>query len=288
MRYENPPPNQDVNFTKEHPLKEFSQLVLGIAAAILVLVVILNFTAGYFAKKIPFAYEKKMVGEFSLLDNGDSEQQNHLQALADKLLPHLELPNDVSITVHYDSDNTVNAFATLGGHLLFYQGLLDELQSEQELAAVMAHEIAHIKHRHPIVAMGKGFTLATLAGVVGGMSGSGAGEWLIGSSANLSLLSFSREQEMQADASAAEALFKLYGHIGGADQLFKKFSQLESTQIDISGGVALFRSHPYSADRWQHLLEIAQERAWPIQGPLSPIQSSLKLQQQLKERAGHE
>lgn len=268
MRYENPLPAEDVNYTKEHPLKEFAQLVIGIAVVILFVTVALNYTAGYLARLLPFEYEQKMVGEFAMLDNGDSPIKDELQALADKLAKSLDLPAEIEIHVHYDQADTINAFATLGGHLTFYQGLLDELESEQELAAVMAHEIAHIKHRHPIVALGKGVTLASLAGFIGGVSGSGAGQWLIGSSANLSLLQFSREQELQADSTAAAALFTHYGHIGGAKELFKKFSKIESESFDTALGAELFRSHPYSNERWLALEELAKLNAWPTSGAL--------------------
>lgn len=271
MRYENPTPNEHVNYTKEHPLKEFSQLLIGIAAVVIVLMVVLNYTAGYFARQLPFSYEQKMVGDFSLLDGTNSERRRELQQLANKMAAQMDLPEQMEVTVHYDEGETVNAFATLGGHLLFYQGLLDSIESEQELAAVMAHEIAHIKHRHPVVALGKGFTLAALAGFVGGASGSGVGEWLIGSSANLSLLQFSRAQETEADRSAAEALFRVYGHIGGADELFKKFSKLESEHFDPSIGVELFRSHPFSNQRWAELKQLATSEAWPTSGPLTPL-----------------
>lgn len=269
MRYENPQADERVNYTEEHPLKEFGQLLVGIAVVVILLTVVLNYTAGYLAQRIPFSYEQKLLDEFSFFAQEGHSQQQKLQSLADKILPVMELPESMNITVHYDDGDTVNAFATLGGHLVFYQGLLDEIESEQELAAVMAHEIAHIKHRHPIVALGKGATLAVLAGFVGGASGSGVGEWVIGSSANLSLLQFSREQERQADESAAQALYRVYGHIGGADELFKKFSSLESQHLDTSAGIELFRSHPYSEQRWDALRELAQINGWPTSGYLT-------------------
>ncbi|MBK8289542.1 MAG: M48 family metalloprotease [Cellvibrionales bacterium] len=53
--------------------------------------------------------------------------------------------------------------ATLGGHIVVYQGLLDATKdSETALAMVMAHELTHIKLRHPAGAMGRGFAVAAL------------------------------------------------------------------------------------------------------------------------------
>ena len=65
--------------------------------------------------------------------------------------------------MHYDASDTVNAFATLGGHVVIYRGLLEKLPNENVVAMVVAHEIAHIKHRDPVAALGRGvaITLAT-------------------------------------------------------------------------------------------------------------------------------
>ena len=46
------------------------------------------------------------------------------------------------MTVHAVQDPTVNAFATLGGHVFVFTGLVDSLDSENGLAMVLAHELA--------------------------------------------------------------------------------------------------------------------------------------------------
>ena len=280
MTYENPPPQQDVNVSQEHPLKEFVQLVIGLGVVVIIAVLVLSATAGYLAKYIPIEYEQTMVDQTGLgtdflnpdsLSEEDQETQQRLQALADKLTAHMNLPEGADIKVHYSSSSTINALATLGGNLVFFKGLLEKIETEEELAAVMAHEIAHVQHRHPIVALGKGVTLATLASVISGASGSSAGQWLIGNTVNLSLLKFSRSQESQSDATAADALFKTYGHIQGAQQLFEQFSELEQSQeVDLTGGLEFFRSHPYSNQRWQDLEKLAQKYQWPTKGELTP------------------
>ncbi|NNC99939.1 MAG: M48 family metallopeptidase [Gammaproteobacteria bacterium] len=302
MIYQNRQPEEGINYSSEHPLKEFLQLLAGIILVITAVVWCLNLMAGTLAGYIPFEFEKKMVAGFNFSQLGDllptespsepstdlekqqdstvpehphaATQQRYLQELADRLAPGMNLPPGMTITVHYSDTNTVNAFATLGGNLVFFRGLIDKIKSEDELAAVMAHEIAHIKYRHPIVALGKGLTLATLGIFVSGASGSKAGEWLIGNSANLSLLKFSRDQERAADADAAAALIRAYGHLGGAEQLFKRFSELEGTGLDRAGVIELFRSHPYSEDRWQELQNLARVHDWQIEGRLTPISLS--------------
>lgn len=279
--YQNPQPREGINTSNEHPLKEFAQLVLGIGLLIIVGLFILNFLVGSLAKYIPFEFEKSMVSKLEVLQLEPSKQQRYLQSLADRLAQRMELDHEITITVHYSDSDVMNAFATAGGHVFFFKGLVSEMESEQELAAVMAHEIAHIKHRHPIVALGKGITLGTLMAFIGGASGSSAGDWLIGSSINLSLLQFSRDQERAADASAAEALYKTYGDIGGADKLFKRLAALEGSsegdKTEEAGGaknsktLEIFRSHPFSNQRWQTLKQLANANNWPLSGSLTPL-----------------
>lgn len=272
MEYQNPKPEEGINYSQEHPLKEFTILLIGIAVIVVVVIFTLNAIAGSLASRIPFDFEKKMVAQFELSTVDPSPQQKYLQDLADRLVPHMDLPEQMTITVHYDDSDTINAFATLGGNLIFFKGLIDKVKSEDELAAVMGHEIAHIKYRHPIVALGKGITFASLAAFVSGSSGSSAGQWLIGSSANLSLMKFSREQESASDAAAAQMLQSYYGNISGVEDLFKTFSEIEGTELDKTDSIAkgrvveMFRSHPFSEDRWSSLQSLARQKNWQLTG----------------------
>ncbi len=271
--YQNPTPEEGINYSDEHPLKEFAQLLLGVGAFIAIVILLINLLAGAIALRIPFEYEKRMVGESEFVQVTPSKQQEYLANLAYRVASQMDLPPQMTLTVHYSDDPMVNAFATLGGNIIFFEGLLNAVESEDELAAVVAHEIAHIKHRHPIVALGKGLTVAVLAAFATGASGSSAGQWLIGSSANLTMLKYSREHELEADLEAAQALYALYGHIGGAQQLFATFAKLEGSEEGDSTAVEMFRSHPYSANRWLELENAAIAKGWKRTGKLTPIQS---------------
>ncbi|MBX2848832.1 MAG: M48 family metallopeptidase [Acidiferrobacterales bacterium] len=270
MQYKNPKVDHDINVSHEHPLKEFFQLTLGVIVLAAVAIIVLHFTAGYFAQKIPFSFEQNLVSHVDMLDVEESPQQAYLQQLADELSAHMDLPEGMRITVHYSEDKIVNAFATLGGHVFFYKGLIEQLESEDALAMVMAHEIAHVKHRHPIVATGKGLTLAALASSLVGMSGSYAGGTLIGQSLNFGLLKFSRDQETQSDISAAYALQKRYGHIHGAEELFDVFSKFQ--QGGFFSPPEILSSHPVTEDRWIRLMEIAKNQGWQLNGDATELE----------------
>jgi len=80
---------------------------------------------------------------------------------------------------HFVNSKTINAFTTGGEHMYVYTGLLMECQSEDELAAVLCHEYAHVFARHVQQGMNRQYTalgFALAAGGVGAAIGSQEGK----------------------------------------------------------------------------------------------------------------
>lgn len=106
-------------------------------------------------------------------------------------------------------EEVYNAFATPGGNIFINSGLLAALDSEEELAGILAHEIAHVVSRHisERIESSKKIGMATLAGMVAGAllgaggGGAAASAVTIGSVAagQTLALAYSRENEIQAD-----------------------------------------------------------------------------------------
>jgi predicted Zn-dependent protease len=107
------------------------------------------------------------------------------------------------------NEDVYNAFATPGGHIFVYTGLLDAMVEEEELAGILGHEIAHVYCRHisQRIERSKKLRVATLAGIAAGIllgvggAGEAASAVTMGSmAAGQSVeLAYSRENEMQAD-----------------------------------------------------------------------------------------
>ncbi len=82
-----------------------------------------------------------------------------------------------TFTFHIIEDKDVNAFSLPGGFIYVNQGLLDFVQSDQELAAVLGHEITHAAHHHMVyllkkqAAMNNEMAMVLLAAVLGGKVG---------------------------------------------------------------------------------------------------------------------
>ncbi len=233
-------------------------------------VALLGWAGGFIAQRIPFSYEQDMAAGLSgQLESGDPQVEAWLQRLADSLAADMGLPEGMSVTVHFVDADTVNALATLGGHIVIYRGLLEKVADENALAMVVAHEVAHVKHRDPVVALGRGVLVGTVLAVVSGASGNDAAGRLLGETGLLTGLSFSREQERRADRAALAALARRYGHVGGATAIFQYFRRQE--QDDGFGMPELFRTHPASGGRIGELRALAREQGWPEQGARTPL-----------------
>lgn len=238
-------------------------------------VAIINWSADTIANFIPFSYEQELSSSWGdELDAGNSQVKQSLQDLADELSVAMQLPDDMPITLHYQAEEDINAFATLGGHIVIYRGLLENAPSENALAMVLAHEIAHVKHRDPIVAMGRGVLVGTALAVVTGASGDDVGGTLLGGAGLLTGLHFGREQESDADREALAALYRHYGHVNGSTTIFEHFRAMEDEQ-----GFSmpeLFSTHPISEGRIDDLVHQAQKHGWSRQGPLQPLSDVIR------------
>ena len=245
MEYSNPELPEGINTSKEHPLKEFFILTFGLIVIVFVVISILILVVDNFADKIPFEVEKDLPIS-SFIDNLETEKlPPYLKSVTQKVLNTYKLPKDMKVTFHYVNDNTVNAFATLGGHIVLYRGLLEKLKYEDELAMVIAHEVAHVKYRHPILSASHGIVVGIILSTVSSSSGNAVINDLMGSTGVASLMRFSRNFEYQADKDAINSLMKLYGHADGALGLFEVFNSEFGERVSFE----FLATHPLTNNR---------------------------------------
>jgi len=295
VEYQNPKIPEGINTTDEHPLKGF--IILLIATGILLLVVsfVLAVSGSWLAGRIPYATEARIIENFSekflqesLSDKNEAEQEgsdsatndnddsaastlaelqaieSYLQQQVDQLAAVMDLPEEMVLTVNYIDDDVVNAFATLGGNLVFYRGLLETLPSENALSMLIAHEIAHIKLRHPIKSLGRGMAVSVGLSVITGKTDSID---FLGKSGLYTILHFSRKMETASDAEALQAVYLRYGHLNGARSLFDAIQ----AQRDSDEPPAFFNSHPLDEDRLAAIAQTASQNGWPQTGEISEI-----------------
>jgi len=133
---------------------------------------------------------------------------NYVNEVGNKIISVLP-PQPFSYHFYVIKEDVYNAFAIPAGHIFINSGLFEAMESEEELAGILSHEIAHVVCRHisKKIERAQKINMATLAGVAAGMllgaAGGGAaasavtmGSMAAGQSMNLA---YSREDERQAD-----------------------------------------------------------------------------------------
>jgi len=276
LRYENRQSPEGINVTKVNPFTQFLKLLVMAAVFVVLLVITLQIFGSALAKQIPFKYEVKLMDSldipFSEVEPSTNIAQ-YLNELAARLAPELPLSEDKKVIVHYTDEPVFNAFATIGGNLLFYRGLLEKMPNENALAMVMAHEIAHINHRDSISGVGGGVASMIALSMVTGDTGF-AGK-LLTQAGTVTATQFTRSMETAADTAALGAVNRLYGHVNGASSLFDIMGNVQSDNKSIPDWLERFAAtHPLSNDRIEAIVETAQKNGWSTTGELTPLPES--------------
>jgi Zn-dependent protease with chaperone function len=246
----------------DRELRKFVRMILTGLLILVICGVVLIWYADRILVHTPFQWEKNFVRPYEELilkywvkEERGVETERYLQSLADALTRTMQMTEEVVIRVHYVDSDTVNAFATLGGNIFVFRGLMEVLPDENSLAMVLAHEIAHIKHRDPIVSMGRGALLQVAYSL---LSGSGGDIFRNGS--EMGMMFFSREQETQADREAVAALYRRYGYVAGATTFFEVM--LEQKGTDAEQLPEWFSSHPKLNQRVAAINKYILQQGW--------------------------
>jgi beta-barrel assembly-enhancing protease len=223
------PPQSETPFQKSEN-REFGRLLIVVIGIFVGLAMALELLVGWLVPKISYGMERDIARRLRL-DTlpqkmfGDAPKSAEakaveaaLQARVDALHSVLRLPSDLKITAHYSESKVVNAVATMGGHITVFKGLLQKLESNDELDAVLAHEMGHVLHRHVLKHMNRGMVVALN---IIGLRSNMVNQWLVGDVTQLTMLAHSREAERDADVTAREALIARYGHTKGVVALFE-------------------------------------------------------------------
>lgn len=269
--YSNPELPEDVNNSDRRPLRSFfalagAALAIGIASAL-----VFAFFGGRLARHLPFETELQLIRPYAAKYPGTGHvAEQYLQRVADRLAGHLGLPAGMAITVHYVNEPVINAFATLGGHVAVYRGLLERMPDENTLAMVIAHEIGHVRYRHPITSLGRGIAFSAVLTLVSAGAGSRAADSILGNAGMLTLLTFSRSQEEEADEAGIAALVGAYGHAGGATGTFE-ILRTAASERGRAEPPKFLNTHPVTLERIERLSELARRGGWTADGPRTPI-----------------
>jgi len=252
---------------------------------------VLVFSAYVFIKVVPAFLADRMIDEIpvewevtlgqSVLKMLPLEQKPDQKVLAvlqdtvDLLEQSVEGDQPYDLRVYIWSEKEVNALALPGGAILVSQGLLNEAESPEELAGVIAHEIQHVLLRHSTEGilrnLAQSMLLALFVGDVNAIM-----EKMVSLASTLETLGLSREMEAEADRKGMELILAANIDPHGMIRIFEKLTHEKSSQEEeVSNKTApkekyiklfsYFSTHPSSKNRLLKLekqMKPHENRTW--------------------------
>lgn len=153
-----------------------------ILGSVLILLVFpkIGFTADNKEIKFGFYADRKVLSARTIVFNDALNKR--INEIGNRVVKVSDRP-DIKYTFRVVNDSTINAYAAAGGFVYINTGLLDVLESEDELAALLGHEIAHISKEHQInfiYAAHQKRVAGTIAGICIGVALAAAGAYAMG------------------------------------------------------------------------------------------------------------
>ncbi|MES2690837.1 MAG: M48 family metallopeptidase [Bacteroidota bacterium] len=235
-------------------------LVVGVGLSIwLAYLFLLPVIADYGARVFPKEYEIEMGGKLyeSILseEHIDTAKTEAINGFFRQLAIKSEYP--VRITVV--KNDIVNAFALPGGGIVVYDGILKDMKSADQLAALLSHEYSHVELKHATRNMFRSLAgylfISVLFSDVNGIAAV-----LVENAHQLRNLSYSRELETEADNNGLQILKKNHVSASGMKALFEQLKKEDNVQVN-----ELISTHPDLDNRIKNVELFMKKNPYPLQ-----------------------
>ena len=203
---------------------------------------------------------------FRSKDPNAPEIEAYLQQVVARMMPYTS--RKLPYRVHYISNPWfVNAFALPGGHVFIGAGLMSLMDSEDELASVLGHEMEHVDHYHCAERLQTEATLRKVP-IAGALASIPVAIFQSG---------YTKEQETEADRDGTYLAYRAGYSPTGSLRMFEAFQKYEgaSRQRQASGPAneagkvviqlveGYFRSHPFASERAEATRQLISDKNWP-------------------------
>jgi len=270
----------DAAFLRISPLAQVSGLkAIAVAVALVAFLVggyffVLPPVAEFIAGRIPQQVEVELGNSlYSRFVEGEV-RDDKLSLLLNKFAQKIDFNTTYPIKITVVKSPEVNAFALPGGNIVIYDGILEKMNTSEELAALLSHEAAHITYKHSLKSISRnlsGYLFISL--ILNDLNGFTT--VLIDNANSLNNLSYSRALEADADTRALETLsnnglsqygmvrlFEILSKEGGDNQFLKFLS-----------------THPLTSDRMAFAKEQAlRQEHFGTNSRLNPIWKEIQLE----------
>jgi predicted Zn-dependent protease len=255
-------PEGNVNVSKTHPLTELLWMIGGLVLLTGTVFAVLGFSTDWAVSKTPVEVES-WLGDLAIREFPAEESpalKNRLDALLARI-PESSPLHRYNFSIYLSDSEEVNAVALPGGRIVVFRGLLDQIESENELAMVLAHELGHFAHRDHLRGLGRGLGLAVAAALLLGEDNSASS--LVSKAVLTFQINYSQAQEAAADRFGVDLLTARYGHAGGATTFFARLAAKAGSKIPY-----VLASHPHPQDRIVALEQRIRTMAYPVEKTL--------------------
>ena len=202
--------------------------------------------------------QQASVGEFAkmreqLTISTNTRDRAYVQCIADSIIAQLGQPYaSYDWDVELFDEKEKNAFAMPGGQIGIFTGIFEVAQTQDQLAAVMGHEIAHVTLGHSLK-RANSQTAASLGVMVGSIASEivreNVGLIMLGAQVGL-LLPFSRSQESEADLAGLELMARAGFRPDASIDLWRNMAASKTSETP-----GFLSSHPSSSDRIESLAQ---------------------------------
>lgn len=188
-----------------------------------------------------FAFSLNVSAQTATNNQFNTQQElERVTTIGQKLLSSNNLPTKITFIVSEEED--VNAYANIDNEVHVYKGLLQLVETDDELASVIAHEIGHIANKH----IQKQTVLGTLSQILVSKVKKPVISKVAGGIGTLSLLKVSRSAEYEADLTGADLMIGAGYNPEGMLSLLNKIAQ---NYIDI------IQTHPSGNKRLENVYD---------------------------------
>jgi predicted Zn-dependent protease len=208
------------------------------------------FVGDQIVKVIPKTAEmgigESIISNYSEYFDINEERSETLQAF----YASLGYTSEYDINVHYSNVELINAFATPGGQIVVFEGIIDMCDTWEELAALLGHELAHVNERHSFKLLTRNLgNYVIFNAITGDMAG--LTSTILEGAYQLHELSNSRSFEREADIEGLKMMVASGINPSAAVAVFKQLSSYREM-----GYTDILQTHPLTSKRVKYLERI--------------------------------
>lgn len=223
-------------------------LLIFIGVALLAYFVVLPWCADKVADRLPHSFDKEL-GQTAMINMNEANDDS-ASALLTQFAAQVHWDTDDSLTFFVVPSQIENAYALPGGYVFVYTGLLKKLDTKEELAALLSHEVAHVTCRHAVRRLCRDMSTRIVLSLVLANS-SDAANVLFSNANDVYGLKYSRSYEQQADIVGIKTLRNNHIDQQGMLDLMEVLQALKER----SDAPEFISTHPLTTSRINYVRE---------------------------------